>query len=85
MNAKNSEAALHNVPLIISEFGSCSNSDDCTQDINNVLDVCEESLTGWAYNQFKQNKDFSTDMIKGFYEESGELQTSKVIALSRPY
>jgi hypothetical protein len=50
MNAKNSEAALHNVPLIISEFGSCSNSDDCTQDINNVLDVCEESLTGWAYN-----------------------------------
>ena len=45
-------------------------------------------MVGWAYRQFKQNKDNTTIGaygMQGFYDESGELQTGKVIALSRPY
>ena len=88
MNQRDDDAKDLNVPLMITEFGACYNTEACVREINQVLDVCEETLTGWAYWQFKQKKGTNingAEGLQGFYDESGELQTSKVIALSRPY
>jgi len=41
LTEKEAEAKALNVPFLVTEFGGCSNSEACTQDINLVLDVCE--------------------------------------------
>ena len=43
------DAERYGVPLFISEFGGCLNTPDCAQEIKTVADVCDETLTGWAY------------------------------------
>lgn len=75
-------------PLMISEFGACSNSTVCEREITQVLDACDQTLSGWAYWQFKQNKDSTTvgvNFAQGFYDLDGQVQWLKVRALSRPY
>jgi hypothetical protein len=37
------------VPLIITEFGYCYDSDSCAMEINLVTEACDEQLVGWAY------------------------------------
>ena len=72
----------------MSEFGACLDSDVCAREINQVGDVCEESLLGWSYWQYKTYKDLTTsagNRSEGFYNVDGSLQTKKVKALSRPY
>lgn len=37
------------VPLFMSEFGACLDSEVCAREITQVGDVCEEGLLGWSY------------------------------------
>jgi hypothetical protein len=77
------------VPLILSEFGSCLNSESCVTEINQVGDISDEHLvTGWAYWQFKTFKDLTSsagNRSEGFYNKDGSIQVGKVRALSRTY
>lgn len=82
------DAARFGVPLIISEFGACTSSQNCMNEINSVVDACDEYLTSWAYWQFKTYMDITTsagDTSEGFYEKNGTLQRNKAEALSRSY
>jgi len=76
------------LPLFMSEFGACLDSDVCAREINQVADICEENLLGWSYWQYKTYKDLTTSAFnksEGFYNNDGTLQKIKVKALSRPY
>lgn len=60
----------------------------CTQEINQVCDVADESLSGWAYWQFKTFEDLTTSAgtgSEGFWNQDGSLQDYKVKALARSY
>lgn len=64
------------VPLAISEFGACTDSDDCAREITQVTDICDEKLISWAYWQFKRNHDLTTtagERSEGFYNLDGTL------------
>ena len=76
------------VPLIITEFGACLTEGPCSQEINQVAQVADENLVGWAYWEFKTYKDLTTSAgtgSEGFYNNDGSLQAYKVKALARPY
>ena len=76
------------VPLIITEFGACLTEGPCTQEINQVADVSDENLVGWAYWQFKTYADLTTSAgtgSEGFWNQDGSLQDYKVKALARSY
>ena len=60
----------------------------CTQEINQVADVADEHLVGWAYWQFKTYADLTTSAgtgSEGFWNQDGTLQEYKVKALARSY
>ena len=85
---RDKDAEALGVPLAISEFGSCMDTDDCVREINQVTDVCDEYMTSWAYWQFKTYKDLTSsagNRSEGFYNIDGSLQAKKVKALSRTY
>lgn len=76
------------VPLVITEFGACLTEGPCTQEINQVCDVADENLVGWAYWQFKTYADLTTSAgtgSEGFWNQDGTLQDYKVKALARSY
>ena len=76
------------VPLVITEFGACLTEGPCSQEINQVGDVADEHLVGWAYWQFKTYADLTTSAgtgSEGFYNQDGSLQDYKVKALARSY
>lgn len=82
------DAEGYQVPLFISEFGACMNTDACAQEIQSVADTCDENLVGWAYWEFKKFKDLTTSAgtgSEGFYNDDGSLQEIKVKALARTY
>jgi hypothetical protein len=59
------------MPLIISEFGACFDSDVCAREIQQVADECDRVLAaGWTYWEFKIYKDITTTAklgTEGFY------------------
>lgn len=71
----------------LTEFGACSGSESCLEEIRRVLGQADAALHSWAYWQFKYNHDITTvsGPIEGFYQDDGSLQTAKVTALSRTY
>lgn len=76
------------VPLMITEFGACLTEGPCSQEINQVGDVCDANLVGWAYWEFKTYEDLTTSAgtgSEGFYNKDGSLQNYKVKALARTY
>jgi hypothetical protein len=79
------------VPLIISEFGACLDSDVCAREIDQVAQACDDMIyhvSGWAYWQFKTYKDLTTsagDKSEGLWNKDGTLQQGKLKALTRPY
>ena len=84
--AKDSERL--GVPLVITEFGACLTEAPCSQEINQVGDVADEHLVGWAYWQFKTYADLTTSAgtgSEGFWNQDGTLQDYKVKALARSY
>lgn len=83
-----SDAKRLGIPLFITEFGACFTEGPCTQEINQVGDVCDEHLAGWAYWEFKTYEDLTTSAgtnSEGFYDKDGNLQDFKVKALARSY
>ena len=88
INTRAEDAKKLGVPLIVSEFGACFDSEACEREINQVLDECDLAISGWAYWQFKIYKDLTTTAgtgSEGFYNEDGSLQVRKVKALARTY
>jgi len=73
---------------MITEFGACLTEGPCSQEINQVGDVADENLVGWAYWQFKTYADLTTSAgtgSEGFWNQDGTLQDYKVKALARSY
>ena len=82
------DAKRLSIPLVISEFGACLTEGPCSQEINQVGDVADENLVGWAYWQFKTYADLTTSAgtgSEGFWNQDGTLQDYKVKALARSY
>ena len=85
-NARNN---LH-VPMFVSEFGACSDSQACYNEIMNVVSICEESFISWSYWNYKPYGDHTTTAIQlveyeGIYNPDGTVQTIKEKSLSRAY
>ena len=76
IKTRQSDAKRLGIPLIISEFGACMDTDVCAREIRQVAEVCDELLVGWAYWQFKPFKDLTTtagNKSEGFYNIDGTL------------
>lgn len=71
----------------ITEFGACSDSDECLSEIARVANRADAALHSWAYWQFKYFHDITTvsGPLESFYAADGSLQQTKVDALSRTY
>ena len=85
---RSADAARLGVPLLMSEFGACLDSEACAREIMQVADISDKEIVGWAYWQFKTYKDLTTsagDKSEGFYNNDGSLQNAKVKALARSY
>ena len=85
-NARNN---LH-VPMFVSEFGACSDSQACYNEIMNVISICEENFISWSYWNYKPYGDHTTTAIQlveyeGIYNPDGTIQTIKEKSLSRAY
>ena len=85
-NARNN---LH-VPMFVSEFGACSDSQACYNEIMNVVSICEENFISWSYWNYKPYGDHTTTAIQlveyeGIYNPDGTVQTIKEKSLSRAY
>ena len=88
VGTRSADAKRYGVPLFLSEFGSCLDTQACVEEINAVGDVSDKYLVGWAYWQFKTYGDLTStafDQSEGFYNKDGTLQVGKVKALSRTY
>lgn len=53
MKMRAKEAESLQIPLMISEFGACYNSQVCINEILQVVELSEKNLAHWAYWQFK--------------------------------
>lgn len=81
IGGRDRDAKRYGVPLIISEFGACMDSEACAVEVSQVGDVSDEHLNGWAYWEFKPFKDLTTsagNKSEGFYNKDGSLQLGKV-------
>jgi len=88
LNARNKDAVRLGIPLFITEFGACFNDGPCQQEINQLADVADEHLIGWAYWQLKTYADLTTSAgtnSEGVYNVDGTLQDFKVKALARSF
>lgn len=75
------------VPLFISEFGACMDTQECEREIMQLADASDDVLSGWAYWSFKTFKDPTTSAganSEGFYNNDGTVQR-KVKQLARTY
>ena len=76
------------VPLVITEFGACSDSVACYQENINLVEAADEIFASWTYWQYKPFGDFTTSAdsnLEGMFFPDGKVQVNKVLALSRPY
>jgi len=76
IGGRDKDAKRYGVPLIISEFGACMDSEACAVEVSQVGDVSDEHLNGWAYWEFKPFKDLTTsagNKSEGFYNKDGSL------------
>ena len=79
-----------NTPLFLSEFGACSDSEACYNEIMNVITLCEENFISWSYWNYKPYGDHTTSAIamveyEGIFNDDGTIQTIKEKGLSRAY
>ena len=78
------------VPLIISEFGACSDSESCYNEIISVVKKCGNNLISWAYWNYKPFGDHTTSAIQivekeGIFNKDGSIQFNKEKSLSLSY
>lgn len=87
IRTRNDDATKFKVPLIITEFGACSNSMNCFTEITNSCDAFDDSLASWAHWQYKGFGDFTTtgDANEGLFDNQGNIQDNKLKALTRTY
>lgn len=73
----------------LTEFGAVSDKPIAISEISWVLDQADKRQLSWAYWQFKYYSDITTaarpGTIESLYTVDGQLQMSKVKALSRTY
>ena len=86
---ENAKDNLH-VPIFLSEFGACSDSQACYNEILNVVTLCEENFISWSYWNYKPYGDHTTSAIavveyEGIFDGDGNIQTIKEEGLSRAY
>lgn len=77
-----------NVGLIYTEFGACSNTESCFQEITGTAAACDRYGAGWAYWMYKGYGDFTTtgDSNEGLFGKTeADVQHKKVKALVRTY
>jgi hypothetical protein len=82
------DAAKLKIPLLVSEFGACTDVDPCVTEITQVTENTDAVLGSWAYWQFKTFHDLTTTAqttSEGFYNQDGSLQEHKLKALTRTY
>ena len=80
---------LH-TPMFLTEFGACSDSLACYNEIYNVVKLCEENFISWSYWNYKPYGDHTTSAIEmveyeGIYNDDGTVQNIKERGLSRGY
>jgi len=76
------------IPLIITEFGACSDSKACFNEMKGFLDAADQHLTSWAYWMYKPFGDHTTSAhgnTEGIFYEDGTPQEVKERALTRTY
>ena len=84
------DATKIKTPLIISEFGACSDSEACYHEILSVVKAAEPNFVSWAYWMYKPFGDHTTSAIalvekEGIYNKDGTIQAVKEKGLSRAY
>jgi len=76
------------IPLIITEFGACADSEACFNEMKGFLNAADTHLTSWAYWMYKPFGDHTTsarDNMEGIFYEDGTPQALKERALTRTY
>lgn len=75
------------IPLFFTEFGACSGSEACVQEILSSVEAFDSKALSWSYWQYKGFNDITTtgSSTEGFFFANGTLQDGKVKALSRTY
>lgn len=84
------DAAELNVPLIVSEFGACSDSEACYHEVAGFVKEAEPNFISWMYWNYKPYGDFTTSAIalvkkEGIFQEDGSIQEVKERSLTRAY
>ena len=79
-----------NVPMFLTEFGACSDSKACYNEILSVVKITEENFISWSYWNYKPYGDHTTSAIEmvsyeGIYNDDGTVQNIKEKGLSRAY
>lgn len=87
MKARRSDADRLKVPMMISEWGACSGSQECYKYMVNTQDIMDEYAASHIYWQMKGFGDFTTvsTYVQGIYDDQGKVQPLKEKALSRTY
>jgi endoglycosylceramidase len=87
LDVRSEDAEKLGVPLLITEFGACKNTDNCYEEISGATDAMDDHLVSWAHWQYKGFGDFTTtgSLTEGVYNQDGTYQDLKVKALARTY
>jgi endoglycosylceramidase len=72
---------------LLTEFGACTNTNDCVAEITRTTVAADAKKHGWMYWQYKFFNDVTTQSgdQEGFFNSDGSIQTLKVKALARTY
>ena len=78
------------IPLLVSEFGSCSNSVSCLNEIKAFTNSAENNLISWIYYMYKPFNDLNSILekrvnLEGLFHEDGKIQELKEKGLTRTY
>lgn len=88
IQAHTDEAKSHGVPLIITEFGACSSSQACFEEMKSLTEATEKHFVSWAYWMYKPYGDHTTSAYEhseGMFQDDGTAQAVKEKALTRSY
>jgi endoglycosylceramidase len=88
LNKNKEQANKLGIPLIITEFGACSNTEACFNEITSFADAADENLVSWAYWMYKPFNDHTTTAKQdeeGIFRGDGSLDPFKEKALTRTY
>eukprot|EP00930_Biecheleria_cincta_P007788 TRINITY_DN109061_c0_g1_i1.p1 TRINITY_DN109061_c0_g1~~TRINITY_DN109061_c0_g1_i1.p1 ORF type:complete len:246 (+),score=30.37 TRINITY_DN109061_c0_g1_i1:96-833(+) len=70
----------------MTEFGAIGQTTPEYDEIDRLLNAADANMQSWSYWQFKQYHDLTTaNAAESLYDESGNLESTKVKLLSRTY